>query len=270
MNFSWEIIFLLILLGFGVGILKTIAGAGGGVFFVSFMVLFMSIPFDVARDTSIFVMVIGSLTAFTFYLKQERTNLKLVLIFSCFSILGSFLCWIFLLIYPINNEILKIIFSIAVFFTAANMILKIFWDIKKNENVSKYCEAFEFDSEEIKKQLKIGVPFFILAGFLAHLLGIGGGIINTPSCFLILGMPIHASTATSTGIIFFTAIFNVVLKILYGNINYFVGVCLALGAGLGAILGSKISYKMPKTYLQAFVAIVLIILGLEMIISVKL
>ncbi|MHA1149490.1 MAG: sulfite exporter TauE/SafE family protein [Promethearchaeota archaeon] len=267
MNITWFIL-LLIIIGIIVGLLKTIAGAGGGVFFVSIMVLYLGLPFHIARDTSIFIMLIGSFTAFVFYLKQNRINMKLTLIFSFFSILGSFSCWIFLIFYPISNDLLKIVFSIVLIVTACNLFLKIYWDKKNNAYEQKGCEEFNLDDEEFKKQVKMGIPFFFLAGIMAHLLGIGGGVINTPTCHLILGLPIHTATATSAGIMFFTASFNFILKVFFGEINYLIGIILAIGTVLGAIIGAKISYKMPQIQLQAFVGIMLIFLGLNMLFSI--
>ena len=94
MEFTWNIILLLILCGILFGALTTMAGEGGGVFFVSFMVLVIGMAFDEARDTSIFIILIASGSAFITYLKQGRTDIKLSLIFTSFAILGSILCWI--------------------------------------------------------------------------------------------------------------------------------------------------------------------------------
>jgi uncharacterized membrane protein YfcA len=104
----------------------------------------------------------------------------------------------------------------------------------------------------------------MLAGFVANLLGIGGGIINTPSLHIILNFPIHNSTAISTSIIFFTAIYNTIIKSLTGQIDYLIGLIIAIGSILGSILGAKISKWMPKTYLQFFVSVVLISLAIRM------
>ncbi|MFX1446286.1 MAG: TSUP family transporter, partial [Promethearchaeota archaeon] len=75
MEITWNIILLLILCGILFGALTTMAGSGGGVFYVSFLVLILGMAFDEARDTSIFIMVIASGVAFFSYLEQGRTDL---------------------------------------------------------------------------------------------------------------------------------------------------------------------------------------------------
>jgi len=230
---------------------------------VSFMVLILGMPFDEARDTSIFIMVIASGTAFISYLRQERTDIKLSLIFTSFAILGSILCWIFLFFVPVSNELLRIIFGLVLLFIAVNMSYKAYKD--RNGSDSHQHAEFDLKTHDYKKDLKKGIPFFIAAGFTSRLLGIGGGVIAGPSLHIIFGIPIHYATAISSSIVFFTAIFNMILLIQYGNINYMIGIFLAIGSVIGAIFGAKISQRMPKQYLQIFVAILLIFIGINML-----
>jgi len=85
-----------------------------------------------------------------------------------------------------------------------------------------------------------------LGGFAANLLGIGGGVIYALALNFILGYPIHNATAISTSMFFFTAIFNTIAKSITGDIDYIVGLFLAIGSVLWAFLGAKISYRMPR------------------------
>ena len=266
MELTWELILILILCGILFGTLTTMAGEGGGIFFVSFMVLVLGMAFDEARDTSIFIILIASGSAFFTYLKQGRTDIKLSLIFSSFAILGSILCWIFLFFFPVSNESLRIIFGLVLLITAANMIFKTYKD-RNGLNSSKY-DDFDITCYDCKKDLKKGIPFFMAAGFASRLIGIGGGIIHGPSLHIVFGFPIHNATAVSSSIVFFTAIFNTALLIFYGKINYQVGIFLGLGSVIGAIIGAKISHKMPKMYLQIFVATLLIFVGINMLFTI--
>ena len=265
MEITWNIILLLILCGILFGALTTMAGSGGGVFYVSFMVLILGMAFDEARDTSIFIMVIASGAAFFSYLRQGRTDIKLSLIFTIFAILGSILCWIFLIFYPISNELLKIVFGLVLLVIAANMILKISLDKKNGNSSENFDSNFNLKNFNYKKDLKRGIPFFIAAGFTSRLIGIGGGVIAGPSLHIIFGFPIHYATAISSSIVFFTAVFNMILLIYYGNINYIVGTFLAIGSVLGAVVGAKLSHRMSTRYLQIFVALLLIFIGINML-----
>ena len=254
------LITLLIIVGLFSGIISTIAGIGGGVFFVSTMTLLFLIPIHIAVDTSTFVILFSSFSGFITYLRQKRTNLKLSLTFASFSILGSVITSIIFYFIPIENYILRILFAITLLVAALNMIYKI---VRARES-GKFDSDFLIHEHDYQTNFKKAIPLFLLAGLTTNLLGIGGGIVNTPTLNIILDFPIHNATAISTSIIFFTAIYNVIIKSINGQINYLVGLFLAIGSILGSILGAKISKKMPKVYLQLFVAIILIILSINM------
>jgi uncharacterized membrane protein YfcA len=125
-------------------------------------------------------------------------------------------------------------------------------------------QDFSLKDHEYKENLKKSIPLFMLAGFLAHLIGIGGGMVMTPALNIVLGYPIHYSTGLSTSVVFFTALFNTIVKVFTGKINFLFGLILAIGSVIGAYLGAKASSKMPKVTLQYFVAIILMLLAISM------
>ena len=269
MELSLYVVLLLILLGFLSGMLSSIAGIGGGVFFVSiidilFLLYFNRDVFNIAVDTSTFIILFSSLAGFITYLRQKRTNIKLSLFFSIFSILGSLLATILFLFITVDNYILKILFAVILLIAALNMIYR----ARKAKNNAEIQEVnhidFSLNNQDHKISFKKAIPLFMLAGFVANFLGIGGGIVNTPSLNIVLSFPIHNSTAISTSIIFFTAIYNTIIKSLIGEIKYLIGILIAVGSILGAIIGAKLSKKMPKVFLQFFVAIILISLAIRM------
>jgi uncharacterized membrane protein YfcA len=255
MELIWQIIIILLVFGLIVGIISSIAGIGGGVFFVGILTIFFLLPINEAIDTSTFIILISSGAAFITYLKEKRTNLKLSLIFAGFSILGSILCTLMLLFIHIDNTVLKYIFATVMLITGLNMVHKAIKSYKDSKNSTEDIEDKDFFLEEhdYKTNFKKSIPLFILAGFLANLLGIGGGVVNTPTLNVVLGYPI-----------LFTAIYNTIVKAIIGKINYLVGIIIGIGAVLGSILGAKVSSKMPKVTLQFFVAIILVALAISM------
>jgi len=266
MEITWVFILFMLLFGILFGALSAITGTGGGVFYVSFMTIFLMIPIDDAIDTSNFIILITSAAGFLTFLKDKRTKVLISLIYSAFAILGSIACTVMLIFVVIDNTILRYIFAIVLIIVGINMLIK---PIRSTMNSKKKVEnnqdpevQFSLDNIDIKSNLKLGIPLFLLAGFVANLIGIGGGVINVPVLNLIFHFPIHYATAVSTSVIFFTSIYIAISKIFLGEINYLVGLLIGAGSVSGAILGAKISGKMPKKTLQIFIAIVLMILAI--------
>jgi hypothetical protein len=264
MEISFYLVSLLILLGLLSGMVSVIAGIGGGVFFVSIMTLLFLFPINVAVDTSTFIILFSSLAGFITYLRQKRTNLRLSLLFAAFSILGSILASIVFSFVHVEGNVLKMIFAGTLLIAGINMIYKTLKTNKRKINQTEEAIIFSLKSHDYKSKFKKSIPYFILAGFAANFLGIGGGIINSPSLNIVLDFPIHNSTAISTSIVFFTAIYNTIIKSITGQIDIIVGIIISIGSILGSIIGAKISKKMPKFYLKLFVAIVLMGLAITM------
>jgi hypothetical protein len=265
MEIGIDLIIICVFVGLLFGMVSVIGGIGGGVMYVLFMSLFMLLPITMAVDTSTFILLISSGAAFLTYLKDKRTDLKCSLVFGSFSILGSFLCTIiFDVFFTIDSTVLKLIFAVVMLIASMVMFLKARKSRLKAKNSIEEPIEFSLKDHDYKVHLKKGIPLFMLAGFLANLIGIGGGIINMPSLNMILEYPIHNATAISTTIIFFTAIYNTIVNIFLGQINYIVGILIGIGAGIGSIVGAKLSNKIPKVALQYFVAIVLTILSIRM------
>ncbi|MFX0178371.1 MAG: sulfite exporter TauE/SafE family protein, partial [Candidatus Hodarchaeota archaeon] len=222
-------------MGFLSGVISVIAGVGGGVFFVSILTLLFLIPINIAIDTSTFIILMSSSAGFITYLRQKRTNIRLTLIFTGFSILGSILASVLFLYIHINNYILKVIFASALLIAGVNMVYKALKTTNNRKNYNKQEMVFSLKDHDYNTNLKKSIPLFILAGFIANFLGLGGGIIFTPSLNIILNYPIHNATAISTSIIFFTAIYNTIVKSILGQINFLIGILVAIGSIFGAI-----------------------------------
>ncbi|MFX0105574.1 MAG: sulfite exporter TauE/SafE family protein [Candidatus Hodarchaeota archaeon] len=258
-------IIIFLIAGFLFGIISSIAGVGGGIFFVSIMVLIFSVSINIAIDTSIFIILMSSAAGFFTYIKAERLHFKQVLLFSSFSILGGISSTILFLFIDLDSTILRILFASILMVAGINMIYKAIRSRNDgNTQKEKENDIIDLNDHDYKTNLKKAIPLFFLAGFIANLLGIGGGVINTPALHVILQYPIHNATAISVGIICFTAIYNTIAKSIIGQIDYLIGILIGMGAILGSILGAKISGKMPRSYLQFFVAIVLMGLAIRM------
>jgi uncharacterized membrane protein YfcA len=114
--------------------------------------------------------------------------------------------------------------------------------------------------------------FSILAGFLAGLLGIGGGVILVPLflwLFKIGGMPseliVHTAFGTSLCIIVPTAISSTLAHRRHGNVAWQQVLFLALGGTLGAFIGSSLAALLSGSILHVAFGSMQILVGLKLL-----
>lgn len=108
-----------------------------------------------------------------------------------------------------------------------------------------------------------------LAGFLAGLLGVGGGIIIVPSLLFVftkIGLTqyfsFHLAIGTSLATIMFTSLFNLRTYQIHGCIRW--DICKRIGGGvfLGAFIGAQlVGYVSAEPLKWAFIIFLLIVAG---------
>jgi uncharacterized membrane protein YfcA len=82
----------------------------------------------------------------------------------------------------------------------------------------------------------LGVGFF--TGFLAGMLGVGGGFIRMPALVYILGIPTHVAVGTDLFEIVFSAGYGTLTHALKGNVDILMALVMQTGAAIGAQLGA--------------------------------
>lgn len=85
-----------------------------------------------------------------------------------------------------------------------------------------------------------------LAGLLAGLFGVGGGVILVPLQIFILGEPIKSAIQISLGVIFLTSFSGCIAQTWNGNIQFAEGVILGIGGILGAQISTRFLPKLPE------------------------
>ncbi len=89
----------------------------------------------------------------------------------------------------------------------------------------------------------------LIAGFLAGLFGVGGGIVAVPGLVLLLGLTQHRAHATSMAAILATATAAAITAGLAGSVDWAVAAVLACGSVVGAYIGARLLDHIPEVWL---------------------
>ncbi|MBU4047249.1 sulfite exporter TauE/SafE family protein, partial [bacterium] len=125
----------------------------------------------------------------------------------------------------------------------------------------------KFGEDEYSVNLLLGLPITALAGLMAGLLGIGGGIIEVPLMVLLLGVPMKIAVGTSCFMVGITALFGFWGHYFAGHFELKMALILSLVVFAGAQAGSRISIKVDKILLKKIYAVFLFLIFAWMMMS---
>ncbi len=154
---------------------------------------------------------------------------------------------------PVN--VLLILFSAAVFAAAGRMLF-----------MSKMPEPKKIMS--LKKRAVIGAIIGGFAGFMAGLLGVGGGFIMAP-LLMWMGYETKRAAATSAFAVTFSSFSGFLGHVSQGHFNWTLTIILAIAVIIGAYLGSNfLVNKAKSSKVKQIFAIVLFVIAIKIIIGV--
>ncbi|HRQ60886.1 MAG TPA: sulfite exporter TauE/SafE family protein [Alphaproteobacteria bacterium] len=134
----------------------------------------------------------------------------------------------------------------------------------------------DFDIELWMTLLPALAVLGLVAGFLAGLLGVGGGIVLVPGLFYIfsaLGFPeahlMHVCVGTSLAVIVPTGLSSALAHHKRGNVDTYNLKTLGIGTVIGVGAGTVLADSLSSTALQYVFAVVILLLAALMVISLR-
>lgn len=107
----------------------------------------------------------------------------------------------------------------------------------------------------------------VLAGFLAGMFGVGGGILIVPGLVLATGMSQRLAHGTSLAAVVPISIASLASYAAHDNVDWHVALWLAIGAVLGAVIGTRLLHVLPHRTLAMLFAVVLVASAVRLFIS---
>jgi uncharacterized protein len=269
---------ILLLIGFGVGTLGTLIGAGGG--FILVPILIITHPEfspDIITAISMAIVAANAISGSFAYARSGRIDFRAGIIFALFTIPGSILgvystAYIPKLAFHMIFGVLLILLAIFLFISKKHVMMH---SHKMPEPRRPYKHHVITDREGTTYAYTYnqyyGIVISILVGYLSPLLGIGGGIIHVPALVNWLNFPVYVATATSHFILAVMATVSVITHIIEGNYKDPQVLRMVLGIGAGAIagaqLGAFLSHKIKGKIIIRALALCLALVGLRILIG---
>jgi uncharacterized membrane protein YfcA len=249
--FGFEQIIVLFCVFFLVSIVFMMFGQGGGAVYVP-MLLAFGLPLYRCAATSQVLIFVATISALLVFQKAGLVDWSLAFIVEPPTNLGAFLGGYLSPYFPAAFS--KLAFACIILIGAWFMIRPI--QDRQNKLADKsehlFCLKRNFGSKSYTLNLLVIIPLMIFAGFVAGMLGVGGGLIKVPALVLLGGVPIKIAVGSSSLMIGITALMGLFGHALVGHFELklalILGVAVLAGSQIGARLGVKIDKERHKKY----------------------
>lgn len=253
-----------------IGLILGLIGGGGSILGVPVLVYIMSYPADEATAYSLFIVGLTSLIGAFTYLRKGEISGEALYEFALPSVVSVFCVRKFLIpaipqqlnlmgVAFTKHALIMVLFSILILSSSYSMIRK-----RKPNNLSQ-VKWDEF------ARSPLGLPFVILlgvfVGVITGFVGAGGGFIIVPVLVFFLRLNFKKAIGTSLCIIAINSLVGFTGNIGHQAIDWMLLLSISAFAGVGILLGSMLSGKVPSKKLRPAFGWFTLIVGVSVLVK---
>jgi hypothetical protein len=239
-----------LLVGIAGGLASGLLGVGGGILFVPLLARFRHLDQKRAQGTSLAILVFTALAGAATYRAHGPVNLALAGWIALGAMIAARLGaratvrW--------SSAGLRRAFGLLAIVVAGRMFVP-------NIPEGSWLAAPGVAGIALDVLVGFGV------GYLAGLLGVGGGLILVPILTLLFGIPQHEAQGVSLFMIVPTAIVGSLTHLRLGNVETRLVLPVAAGSIVAAVASATIAHHLPAQTLRMCFAVLLVWMGARMV-----
>lgn len=265
--------YFLLGIGFLVGTLGTLVGAGGG--FVLMPILFWfypDAPPEQLTAVSLSVVFFNALSGSIAYARKRRIDYRSGILFSLATVPGAVLGATVTSL--LSRQVFEPAFSVALMLTGGYLAwcpqseAKVLEAACKSKYPIRHIQDSDGNVYHLAYNLHFGIILSVVVGFISSVLGIGGGIIHVPALVQLLQFPVHVATATSHFILAIMAFVGAMVHLWKGDLapGFPQIAYLAPSVAIGAQLGASLSHRIHGKWIIRGLALALVFLGMRLLV----
>jgi uncharacterized protein len=259
------------------GFIGSLTGLGGGVIIVPMLTLGFGVDIRYAIGASLISVIATSSGAASAYIKEGLLNIRIGMFLEIATTLGAIGGAAIAILAP--TRVIAMIFGMVLLYSAAVSFRKRKQETEANVDPvrklgrlpellkvkSSYFNAAGEEKSYTLQNLGGGFSLMALAGILSGLLGIGSGALKVIAMDSVMKIPFKVSTSTSNFMIGVTAAASAGVYLNRGYIDPILSMPVMLGVLVGSLVGARILLKSRTRSIRVIFAIVITLMGLEMI-----
>lgn len=234
-----------LLVGAIAGLLSGLFGVGGGIIIVPGLMALAGMERRLAHGTSLAATFPIALASALTFAASGKVDWPIVAALAIGSIVGAIAGTQLLQI--INKRALVIIFVTTILLTAVRLVLTGETTSRGDLTVSMFAAL-------------VGIG--LLAGTLAGLLGIGGGVVMVPAMVVLFSIDPVTAKGTSVAVIVPTSIVGTLRNRKKANADIPIAAAVGAAGVVFAVIGSLISKSLSDTVANTMFAVLLVIVAL--------
>lgn len=271
--------FLILGIGGIVGFLSGMFGVGGG-FLITPLLFFIGVPPAVAVATGANQVVASSVSGVLAQLKRKAVDFRMGFVLLLGGVGGSAIgIWVFAWMKAMGQVDLFVQLSYVLFLglIGAMMLQESLRALLRSRkpgapvrraHVHNWVHGLPLKMKFRASGLYISVipPVLVgaLVGFLAAIMGVGGGFIMVPAMIYLLGMPTKVVVGTSLfQIIFVTAFTTVMHAVTSQTVDMMLALLLIFGGVFGAQIGARVGLRLKAEHLRILLSLLVLAVALR-------
>lgn len=228
---------------FVVALVFSMLGQGGGVLYTPIQV-WSGIDFHIAATTSLFLIMVTSLSATIVFRKAKRVDWPLAIVLETVTALGGLIGGISS--GRFSGSFLMVLFAAVIAFAAVFMVRDFDWRRDCAERSSFFGWHRRLGEQEYCVNLLLALPISFAAGAVSGLVGVGGGILKVPMMVLLFGIPMEIAVGSSAFMVGLTAAGGFAGHVASGHWDWKASLILATAVFVGAQIGARMSLGVDR------------------------
>lgn len=249
MELSWYLILAIIGIGFFAGFINTLAGSGS--LLTLPLLMFLGLDANIANGTNRIAILLQNLVGVSSFKQQKVFEWKQGIWLSIPAVIGSIIGAAIAV--DINERIMK--------YTIASLLIVMFFLILLKPN--RWLKGKGGTDKDKPGIFQIIIFFFI--GMYGGFIQAGVGFFLLAGLVLGVGMDLVKANAIKVLIVFFYTLFALAVFIYFDQVNFKIGLILAIGNMLGALVGSRVGVSWGPKFVRILLLFTLFIAALNLL-----
>jgi len=273
---------VIVLLGFGVGVLSGMFGIGGG-FLTTPLLIFYGIPPTVAVASATTQITGASVSGAMVHMRRGGVDLKMAGVMIVGGLFGAIVGAALFRLLQASGQVDVVISALYVLILGGIGTVMLRESLgalgfsppadgaakssapRRNRWVASLPLRWRFYSSGLYISPIAPLAIGFLAGTMTVLLGIGGGFILVPAMIYLLGMPARIVIGTSLAMILVvSAATTMVHSLTTRAVDIVLAALLLVGGVIGAQYGALLTTRLKPDYLRLALAVIILLVALRM------